>query len=887
MNTHTLFLVDGSSYLYRAFHALPTLTNTQGWPTGAVYGLTQMLNNLLKDYQPVYAAVVLDTPEKTFREELYPQYKANRPPTPEDLITQIPFAHQVVEALGFPLLRETGVEADDVIGTLARQAQALGMHTVIFTSDKDFAQLVSPDITLIDTLKNTHLDVQGVKDKFGVPPELVIDYLSLIGDDVDNVPGVHQVGPKTAVKWLTTYGSLAQLMEHAQDIRGKVGENLRAALPHLPLARQLVTIHCHVPLACTVQDLRLHPQDKKKLRTVFTQLEFKQALKKLNQEEDRTINYTTILDLESFEPWRIRLSQADIFALTLWGSDANVLDAQIVGVAFALSENEACYVPFIHTEMGHAIHRSHEEVQAFLHPLSEEHPAKIVHDLKYHAHLLVQCGVHLQGTVYDTMLESYVLNSTHRHDLIALAHQHLNIDPLPYEQIAGKGKKQLAFEQIPLSHVTHYAAQRADITLQVHHLLWARLHHTPSLEKVFTQIEMPLVHVLLNMERHGVHVDAQQLHAQSASLATQLRDLEQQIFAHAGETFNLNSPKQLQDILFEKLQLPVLKRTPTKQASTSEEVLEELAVNYPLAQLILDYRSLSKLKSTYTDALPQQIQSRTGRIHTSYHQAITSTGRLSSSHPNLQNIPIRTPEGRRIRQAFVAPKGYRLLAADYSQIELRLMAHLSEDEKLLSAFSVGGDIHRETAAQVFGISLEDVTVEQRRHAKAVNFGLMYGMQAFGLAKQLGIDSYQAQQYMTRYFEQYPGVKQYMESTRELARKQGYVETIFGRRLVIPDIHADHPQQRQYAERTAINAPLQGSAADMIKIAMISIDKWLTQSGLDIWMLMQVHDELVFQVAEHLIPEAEKNIRLAMSEAAQLKVPLVVEIGIGKTWEEAH
>jgi DNA polymerase-1 len=906
MNENTLILIDGSSYLYRAFHALPSLSNSQGAPTGALYGITTMLKNLLATYQPVYAAIVFDTVGKTCRDELYPDYKANRPPMPDELVKQLSLSHELARALGFPVVLQSGIEADDIIGTLAKQAEALGMQVLIFTGDKDFAQLVNAAITLIDTMKNTRLDAQGVKDKFGIPPELIVDYLTLIGDTADNIPGVHQVGPKTAVKWLTTYGSLAQLIENAATITGKVGDNLRRTLPQLPLTRQLVTLNCEVQLPYAPQQLTLKPPEVSKLRQLFTELEFQPWLKELPKQpaglealagEPRTLagleasagrHYHTILTQADFDDWLNRLTQAPFFAVDTETTGLDYLDAQIVGISFAVTAGEAAYVPLAHDYLGAPPQLARDTVLITLKPLLENpQKPKIGQNLKYDAHILANHGIHLQGLAYDTMLESYVLDSTARHDMDSLAARHLNLQTTSFEDLAGKGKKQLSFNQIDLAQAAPYAAQDADVTWQLHQILWPQLQASPKLGHLFTELEMPLIPVLLRMERHGVKIDAGLLHQQSLELASGLQSLEQLVHNLAGEEFNLNSPKQLQAILFDKLNLPILKRTPKKEPSTDVDVLEELALDYPLPKLILEYRSLSKLKSTYTDALPQQIHPRTGRIHTSYHQAVTATGRLSSTSPNLQNIPIRTEAGRRIRQAFVAPQGYLLLAADYSQIELRIMAHLSQDRKLLAAFATGEDIHKATAAEVFGIPLAQVTTEQRRQAKAINFGLIYGMQAFGLAKQLGTGRSNAQSYIDAYFARYSKVKTFMDTTRELARQQGYVETVLGRRLYIPEIRSRQHHQRQYAERTAINAPMQGTAADIIKLAMVKIDQWIQRCGLDIKMLMQVHDELVFEVAEEVVEAAKEEIRQAMSAALELSVPLVVDIGVGENWEEAH
>jgi DNA polymerase-1 len=909
MNKTTLILIDGSSYLYRAFHALPTFTNSKGIPTGAIYGITNMLKNLLHEYQPVYAAVVFDARGKTFRDELYPEYKANRQAMPEELVAQIPLAHEMVQALGFPLLMETGVEADDVIGTLAQQAQTAGLTTLIFTGDKDFAQLVNESIILIDTMKNTQLDVQGVIDKFGVLPTQMIDYLSLIGDSVDNVPGIPKVGPKTAVKWLQTYHSLAQVVENAGQIKGKVGENLRDALSYLPLSQQLVTIKCDVPLSYTPLQLTLKPQNLPKLRELYLQLEFKKYLLELpawtetepqaslftdNQSENNQTNqnrehYQTIFSLALLKQWLSRLEEAKIFAFDTETTSLNYLTAELVGVSFALTSGEAAYVPMAHDYLGVREQLSRTAVLTTLKPLLENPSLlKIGHNIKYDAHVLANYGIELQGIAFDTLLESYVLNSTTvSQDLDSLALKYLNIQTTSFHDLAGTGKKQLTFNQITIEEAAPYAAEDADITWQLHQRLWPQIQVNESFKTIFQTVEMPLIPILMRMERHGVLIDAAQLQQQSQEIEQQLKQLAQLAYDMAGEEFNLNSPKQLQTILFDKLALPILKKTPKKEPSTAVEVLEELALQYPLPKIILDYRSLSKLKSTYTDTLPRQINPQTGRIHTSYHQATTATGRLSSSQPNLQNIPIRSEQGRRIRQAFIAPKGYQILAADYSQIELRIMAHLSGDHSLLTAFQTGQDIHRHTAADIFALPFEQITHEQRRKAKAINFGLIYGMQAFGLAQQLGIERHEAQHYIDIYFARYPQVKNFMTKIREQAKIQGYVETLFGRRLYIPEIRSRNHQRRQYAERSAINAPMQGTAADLIKLAMIQVDHWIQNSGLDVKMLMQVHDELVFQVATDNLADAKSAVIEAMTSVAELKVPLLVEVGVGNNWDEAH
>ncbi len=905
MTNNDLILIDGSNYFYRAFHAISSLRNSKGMPTGAVYGMMTMLKSVLAEYQPQYAAVMFDVKGKNFRHELYPDYKANRQPMPEELFVQIPHTHQMVQALGFPLLMVEGVEADDVIGTLAKQAEAAGMQTLIFSGDKDFAQLVNQSITLINTMKNQRLDVQGVIKKFGIPPKLIVDYLSLVGDQADNVPGVQKVGPKTAVKWLKNYDSLDGVIKNVWKFTGKVGANLQEALPNFPLTRQLLAIKCDVPLLYTPQQLTVNPQDVNQLRQLYIELEFKTELAALprdlftpsafvdsvehaNGKVDKK-QYHTVMTQSDFDLWLNRLSEAELFAFDTETTSLDYLQAEIVGVSFAVQSGEAAYVPLAHDYLGVPEQLSRDHVLAALKPLLENPDKPICgHNLKYDAHVLANHGIELQGIAFDTMLESYVLDSTAtRHDMDSLALQYLALQTITFKEIAGTGKKQLTFNQVDLEHAAPYACEDADVTLQLHEKCYPQVQALPGGDRIFTEIEMPLIPVLMRMERNGVTLDAAQLHEQSAALQKSLHTLEQEAYSLVGYEFNLNSPKQLQTILFDEMNLPVLKKTPKKEPSTAVEVLEELALDYPLPQLILEYRSLSKLKSTYTDALPQEINPKTGRVHTSYQQAVTATGRLSSTNPNLQNIPIRSEAGRRIRQAFIVPKGFRLLAADYSQIELRIMAHLSEDDKLLSAFAAGEDIHKTIAAEVFEVPLDAVTSEQRRSAKAVNFGLIYGMQAFGLAKQLGIERRQAQSYIETYFARYPGVKTYMGETRELAKKQGYVETVFGRRLSIPEINSSNHQRRQYAERTAINAPMQGTAADLIKMAMLKVDEWIYRSGLEVKMLMQVHDELVFEVAEACVDAAKVAIVDAMTQVAQLRVPLLVDVGVGKNWDEAH
>ena len=894
-------LVDGSSYLYRAFHVpnLQQLTNSKGEPTGAVLGVVNMLRSLITDYDPEYMAVVFDARGKTFRHELYAEYKANRPSMPDELAVQVEPLHAVVRAMGLPLLQISGVEADDVIGTLATQASARGMDTVISTGDKDMTQLVDAHTTLVNTMSRTTLDADGVAEKFGVHPAQIIDYLALMGDSSDNIPGVPKVGPKTAAKWLTSYGSLDAIMAHADEVRGKVGESLREHLEMLPLSRELATIRRDIELESGPEALHVQAQDSERLRELYTSLGFTRLLEELDSGVDASagthraeleVDYETVLTQAQLDVWLQRLQQAGMFAFDTETTSLDYMLARLVGVSFAVEGGQAAYVPLAHDYPGAPEQLNREVVLEQLRPMLENKDLyKIGHNFKYDRNVLNNHGITLKGIRFDTMLESYVLASTaNRHSMDAVALKYLNHTTIKYEDVAGKGAKQLTFNQVPVEMAAPYAAEDADVTLRLHEAMWPKLHAEAALEKVFTEIEMPLLTVLSDMEQAGVAIDTAMLEQQSGELARRISELEQEAHREAGQPFNLGSPKQIQQLLFDKLQLPVLARTPRGAPSTAESVLQELALDYPLPRLILEYRSLSKLKSTYTDKLPQQVCPDTGRVHTSYHQAVAATGRLSSSDPNLQNIPVRTEEGRRIRQAFVASPGRVLLAADYSQIELRIMAHLSSDKGLLKAFSAGEDVHRATAAEVFGVQPEAVSSDQRRSAKAINFGLIYGMSAFGLAKQLGIVRGAAQEYIDLYFARYPGVQDYMEATREQAREQGYVETVFGRRLYLPDINARNGQVRAGAERTAINAPMQGTAADIIKRAMISMHNWLnTDTGLDIAMIMQVHDELVFEIAGQDVDDAKPQISTIMSDAASLKVPLVVDIGTGVNWDEAH
>jgi DNA polymerase-1 len=846
-------------------------------------------------YDPTHLAVIFDAKGKTFRDDLYAEYKANRPPMPDEMRMQLDPIRALVKALGIPLLEVPGVEADDVIGTLAVQGKKDGFGVTISTGDKDMAQLVNKTVTMVNTMDDSLLDPKGVEEKFGIAPGQMVDYLTLVGDAVDNVPGVPKVGPKTAVKWLKEYGTLDGVMENADEIGGKVGENLRGCLDRLPLSRELVTIKCDVELDQGPSDLERTAPDNDQLRELYGELEFKTWLSEVLAGDDAgaktepDASYETILDKKDLAAWIKRLRKAELFAFDTETTSLDYMVADLVGVSFAVQTGEAAYVPCAHDYEGAPKQISREDLLAELKPLLEDpKQIKVGQNLKYDMSVLARHGVRLDGVGFDTMLESYVLDSTAtRHDMDSLALKYLTHRTIHFEDIAGKGAKQLTFNQIALDEAGPYAAEDADVTLRLHQALWPSLLEVPSLEHLFREIEMPLVPVLSTMERNGVLVDRKMLEAQSVELAERMVDIADQAYAEAGEDFNLGSPKQIQGILFEKLELPVLEKTPKGQPSTAESVLQELAHDYPLPRLILEYRGMSKLKSTYTDALPACINPETGRVHTSYRQAVASTGRLSSTDPNLQNIPVRTQEGRRIRQAFIAPRGARLLAADYSQIELRIMAHLSGDEGLKQAFESGEDIHRATAAEVFGVALGKVSDDERRSAKAINFGLIYGMSAFGLGRQLGIPRREAQDYVDLYFARYPGVKKFMDETRESARDRGYVETVFGRRLYLPEIKSGNPARRQYAERTAINAPMQGTAADIIKRAMITLHRWLEGSDTRARMIMQVHDELVFEVHADAVAEVQGVVVEQMEAAAELSVPLKVDVGVGKNWDEAH
>jgi DNA polymerase I len=970
-----LVLVDGSSYVYRAFHALPALTNSRGEPTGAVLGVLNMLLKFVKDYQPRCIAVVFDAPGKTFRDELFAEYKANRAPMPNDLRSQLEPLLSIIRAQGLPILRIEGVEADDVIGTLACRAAQAGKSVLISTGDKDMAQLVDGSITLINTMSNAVLDRAGVKAKFDVWPEQIIDYLALVGDSSDNIPGIEKVGPKTAAKWLSQYQTLDNLVAHAAQISGKVGENLRAGLQTLELSRKLATIHTDLELPNAHDQLTPTEPDTDALRELYTRYEFRSLLKQLNggdpavrasdaaaarsasgvateaagtgagesaraatagvfagragsadssssaehlgsasvgagqSAKDATggrapgrlapgapsalagveRKYETITKQEDLERWLARLRTADLFSFDVETNSVDYMKAQIVGVSFALQRGIAAYVPLRHDYTGAPEQLDRDQTLAALKPILEDpERGKIGHHLKLDAHVLANHGIELAGMRFDTMLESYVLNSVAtRHDMDSTAACYLGIKTITYEDVAGKGAKQLTFNQVAVDRAAEYAAEDADITLCLHHTLWPQLGEFPQLKQLYEELEQPLMPVLLRMEHRGVLVDRELLRAQSREFAAQLQELTRQAHAAAGTEFNVDSPKQLQQILFEKLQIPVTRKTPTGQPSTAEDVLEELALAYPLPRIILEYRALAKLKSTYTDKLPELVDDRTGRIHTSYHQAIAQTGRLSSADPNLQNIPIRRPEGRRIRQAFVAPPGHVLMAADYSQIELRIMAHLSGDEGLLAAFAEERDVHEATAAEVFGVPLASVTSDQRRTAKTINFGLIYGMSPFGLARQLGIDRGSAQRYVERYFARYPGVKQFMDDTRRNARETGFVQTVYGRRLYLPDIRSGNAAMRQYAERSAINAPMQGTAADIIKRAMITVDAWCQREDTRARLIMQVHDELVLEVRADAAASVATALRERMTAAGELRVPLRVDIGMGLNWDEAH
>ncbi|MEZ7973334.1 MAG: DNA polymerase I [Pseudomonadales bacterium] len=899
-NNYQVVLVDGSSYLFRAYHALPQLVSSKGQATGAIKGVISMIRKLIAEYPDSHIAVVFDAKGKTFRHDIYQAYKANRPPMPDELRSQIAPIHDIIRLMGLPILVVDEVEADDVIGTLATQATEKKMSVLVSTGDKDMAQLVTPHVTLINTMTGIFLDGPGVEAKFGVRPDQIIDYLALVGDTSDNIPGVPKCGPKTAVKWLQAFDSLNGVMANAASVKGKVGEYLRDSLEFLPMSYELATIKKDLELEYRVDELAPSAPDDDGLLTVFTELEFRPWVNEINIDAPREANesnlipalvtdYETVFDEAQLNIWVEKLSSADAFAFDTETTSIDYMEAKLVGVSFCCEAGKAAYVPLAHDYLGAPVQLPMDLVLAKLRPLLENPEQTIIgQNLKYDISVMARHGVSIKAKIIDTMLQSYVLNSVaSRHNMDDLALNYLGLSTVHFEDIAGKGAKQLTFNQIDLEKAGQYAAEDADITFRLHHVLWPKLQAEGRLASVYQDIEIPLVPILSDVERGGVLLDEEQLNLQSRELEKRLSELEQEAFGLAGEAFNLGSPKQLQQIFFEKLGLPIIKKTPKGQPSTAEPVLQELALDYPLPKVIMEYRGLSKLKSTYTDQLPKQIAQSTGRIHTSYHQAVTATGRLSSSNPNLQNIPIRTQEGRRVRRAFIAPDGCKIIAADYSQIELRIMAHLSQDDGLIHAFNNGLDIHKATAAEVFGVALSQVSDDHRRSAKAINFGLIYGMSAFGLSRQLDISRGAAQDYIDLYFNRYPGVKHYMDQTRSLASEQGYVETIFGRRLYLPEIKASNFQRRQAAERTAINAPMQGTAADIIKMAMITVHNWLASSHLDTRMTMQVHDELVLEVPEGNVREVAKGVKSLMSGAVELCIPLVVEVGIGDNWDEAH
>ena len=892
--TKKLVLVDGSSYLYRAYHAMPDLTTSSGETTGAIYGVINMLRRQLKEHPSDYLVVVFDAPGKTFRDDIYPDYKSNRPPMPDDLRAQIAPTHDVIQAMGIPLLSVAAVEADDVIGTLSTTASAMSIDTDIMSGDKDLAQLVGKRVRLIDSMKGETYDTAGIKSRFGVAPEQIVDYLTLVGDAVDNVPGVPKVGPKTATRWLETYRTLDNLVAHAEDIKGKVGDNLRQFLEQLPVSRQLVTIKTDVELDVTPKDLIQSTPDEDRLRELFSRLEFKTWLSELGgtntaDTQSPEVNYTIILDEKSLRQWIKRLSKAGVFSLDTETTSLDTLCAELVGISFTDHAGEGAYLPLAHDYVGAPLQVSLKDALTCLRPLLEDSKiGKIGQNLKYDRSVLQNYGIDLKGIRFDTMLESYVLNSTgSRHDMNTLALKYLGYQVVKYEEVAGSGKSQVSFSQVDVERAGHYAAEDADIAMRLHEKIYPQLQLEPALCSVLETIEIPLVSVLSRVERNGVRVDCDMLSNHSIELGERIAQIEKKAHAAAGVAFNIASPRQIQEVLFEKLDLPIISKTPKGQPSTAEHVLQELAEDHKLPRLILEYRSLSKLKSTYTDKLPELVSPLTGRVHTSYHQAAVATGRLSSSNPNLQNIPVRTEEGRRIRQAFIPDPGHVLVAADYSQIELRIMAHLSADEGLLSAFANDADIHRATAAEVFSIKPSKVTDDQRRSAKAINFGLIYGMSAFGLGKQLGIGRIEAQDYIDRYFSRYPGVQAFMENTRVQAREQRFVETVFGRRLYLNDMGSSNHARRQAAERAAINAPMQGTAADLIKLAMLAVDKSITEQNLQMRMIMQVHDELVLEVSEDDVDQTRTMLNSLMTSVAELAVPLKVEVSAGKNWAMAH
>jgi DNA polymerase-1 len=895
-------LVDGSSYLYRAFHALPDLRSPAGEPTGAIYGVLTMLRRLQADYKAEFLACVFDAKGRTFRDDLYPEYKAHRPPMPEEMAAQIEPLHEAIRALGWPVLVIDGVEADDVIGTLATAARAQGARTIVSTGDKDLSQLVNEHVTLVNTMSNELLDAPGVKAKFGVAPERIVDYLALVGDAVDNIPGVEKVGPKTAAKWIAQYGSLDGVIAHANEIGGVAGENLRKALDWLPQARGLITVKCDVPLGLGLEALAAPPRDDAKLAELFRRFGFRSWLKEVEGAPDAPAaapaapepaarverRYRMLLAEDEVRAWLERMSGCDLVAFDTETTSLDPMAAQLVGVSFATAPGEAVYVPLAHAYPDTPVQLGVERGLALLRPwLEDASRAKVGQNIKYDQHVLANHGVKLAGVAHDTSLEHYVLESHGRHDMDTLAERFLHEQTITYDDVTGKGASRIGFEQVEVQRATDYSAEDADITRRLHEVLHPQVAADAKLDYVYSCIEMPVREVLFRMERNGVLVDAEQLAVQSRELGHKMLELEQKAYAEAAQPFNLNSPKQIAEIFFERKGMPVVKKTPSGSPSTDEEVLEKLAQDFPLARMLLDYRELTKLKSTYTDKLPRMVNPRTGRVHTNYGQTTAVTGRLASTDPNLQNIPVRTAEGRRIREAFVAPPGRVIVSADYSQIELRIMAHIAEDPGLLAAFAAGEDIHRATAAEVFGRERRDVTSEERRYAKVINFGLIYGMSAFGLAQQLGLERATAQAYIDSYFNRYPGVAKYMERTRQLAREQGYVETVFGRRLWLPEIRSSNPARRAGAERAAINAPMQGTAADLIKLSMIAVQRWIDEAALGAKLVMQVHDELVLEAPEDELDRVRAGLQRLMAGVAELKVPLVVDVGAGPNWEKAH
>ncbi|MDO9283015.1 MAG: DNA polymerase I [Methylotenera sp.] len=924
----TLLLVDGSSYLYRAFHAMPDLRNSQNEPTGAIQGVLNMLRRLHKDYPSDYSACVFDAKGKTFRDDIYPDYKANRASMPDDLRPQIEPLHEAIKALGWPLIMENGVEADDVIGALAKQAEREGVRVIISTGDKDIAQLVNEHITVINTMRDAFrkvddvLDIAGVEKKFGIPPSLIVDYLVLIGDTSDNVPGVEKVGPKTAVKWLTQYGSLNNIVAHADEIKGVVGENLRKALPWLPTARELITIRCDVGIQENLADLAPQAIDKARLAELFDRFEFRSWRRELENMPDgmkpsvstgasradlfntnttfsepveahayqanTSRNYETILTNNQLDAWLAKISVADLVCFDTETTSLDPMLAKIVGISFSVEAGSAAYLPLKHDYFDAPDQLDFSQTLAKVKPILEnENIKKVGQNLKYDQHVLANHGIALNGIAHDTMLQSYVFESHKTHGMDALAERHLGLQTITFEQVAGKGAKQVSFNQVTVEVAAEYAAEDADITLQLHQAMYPQIAADEKLDYIYSQIEMPSANVLFTIERNGVLIDRNMLNIQSNEIGTKLVALENQAYELAGQPFNLASPKQLQEILFDKLGIKPLKKTPSGAPSTDEDVLQELALDHPLPKVLLEYRGLAKLKSTYTDKLPRMINPATGRVHTSYNQAVAITGRLASADPNLQNIPVRSAEGRRIREAFIAPEGSHIISADYSQIELRIMAHLSQDAGMLQAFANNEDIHRHTAAEIFGVERDAVDNEQRRYAKVINFGLIYGMSAFGLAQNLNIERSAAQSYIERYFARYPGVREYMQNTREIAKQKGYVETYFGRRLWVPEINSANGMKRAGAERAAINAPMQGTAADLIKLAMIAVDKWLRDEKLESKLIMQVHDELVLEVPENELELVKNTLPQLMQNVAKLDVPLLAEVGVGNNWESAH